>query len=53
MRQFFMVMLVAVAAGVMPAMVRADNPNQEAANKIRISCTTAVNWLLTRSPSAI
>ena len=35
MRQFFMVMLVAVAAGLMPAMVRADNPNQEAAKQIR------------------
>lgn len=35
MRQFFMVMLVAVATGLMPAMVRADNPNQEAAQRIR------------------
>ena len=34
MRQFFMVTLVAVAAGLLPAMVRADSPNQEAAQKI-------------------
>jgi hypothetical protein len=34
MRQFFMVTLVAVAAGLMPALVRADSPNQEAAQKI-------------------
>ena len=35
MRQFFMVTLVAVATGLVPAMVRADNPNQEAAQRIR------------------
>ncbi len=35
MRQFFMVMLVAVATGLVPAMVRADSPNQEAAKQIR------------------
>ncbi len=35
MRQFLMVTLVAVAAGLMPAMVRADGPNQEAAKRIR------------------
>ena len=35
MRRFFMLMLVAVATGLIPAMVRADNPNQEAANQIR------------------
>jgi hypothetical protein len=35
MRQFYMVLLVAVAAGFMPAVVWADNPNQEAAQKIR------------------
>ena len=34
MRQFFMVMLVALATGLMPAMVRAENPNQEAAQRI-------------------
>ena len=35
MRQFFMLMLVAMATALMPAMVRADSPNQEAAKKIR------------------
>ncbi len=35
MRQFLMVMLVAVATGLMPAMVRADSPNQDAAKQIR------------------
>jgi hypothetical protein len=35
MRQFFMAMLVASAAGLMPAMVRAESPNQEAAQRIR------------------
>ena len=35
MRQFFMVMLVAVATGLMPAMARAVGPNQEAAKQIR------------------
>ena len=35
MRQFFMITLVALATGLMPAMVRADNPNQEAAKQIR------------------
>ena len=35
MRQFFMLTLVAVAASLMPAMVRADNPNQEAAQRIK------------------
>ena len=35
MRQFFMVTLVAAAASLMPAMVRADNPNQEAAQRIK------------------
>jgi hypothetical protein len=35
MRRFFMLVLVAVAAGLTPAMVRADNPNQEAAMRIR------------------
>jgi hypothetical protein len=35
MRQFFMVMLVALATGLLPAMVRAENsPNQEAAQRI-------------------
>ena len=35
MRQFFTILLVAVATGVMPAMVRANNPNQEAAQRIK------------------
>src|SRR5271165_2890119 len=35
MRQFFMVLLVAVATAVMPAMVRAESPNQEAAQRIK------------------
>ncbi len=35
MRRFFMVLLVAVATGVLPAMVRANNPNQEAAQHIK------------------
>jgi hypothetical protein len=35
MRRFFMTVLVAVAAGLMPALVRAENPNQEAALRIR------------------
>jgi hypothetical protein len=35
MRRFFMLVLVAVAACIMPAMVRAQNPNQEAASRIR------------------
>ena len=39
MRQFFMVMLVAVATGLMPAMVRADNPNQESAQRISVRLT--------------
>ena len=34
MRQFFMVMLVAIATGLLPATVRAENPNQAAAQKI-------------------
>ena len=35
MRQFFTMMLVAAAANLMPTVVRADSPNQEAAKKIR------------------
>jgi hypothetical protein len=35
MRLFRMVMVVAVATALMPAMVWADNPNQESAQKIR------------------
>jgi len=35
MRRFFMLVLVALAAGLNPALVRADNPNQEAALRIR------------------
>ena len=35
MRQFFMITLVALATGLMPAMVRAESPNQEAAKQIR------------------
>ncbi len=34
MRKFFMITLVALATGLMPAMVRADNPNQDAAQRI-------------------
>ena len=34
MRQFFMVLLVCSRVGLLPAMVRADNPNQQAAQKI-------------------
>ena len=34
MRQFFMVLLVAIATGLLPATVRAENPNQQAAQKI-------------------
>ena len=34
MRHFFMLTLVAVAIGLLPATVRADNPNQEAAQRI-------------------
>ncbi len=36
MRQFFMAMLVAAAAGLTPTMVQAANPNQEAAQRIKI-----------------
>ena len=54
MRQFFMVMLVAVAAGLMPAMVRADSPNQEAAQQISDHLTKSGQLCsATRSPSAI
>ncbi|MEI8374344.1 MAG: BON domain-containing protein [Planctomycetota bacterium] len=35
MRHFFMITLVTLATGLMPAMVRAENPNQEAAKQIR------------------
>ncbi len=35
MRQFFMLALVAVAASLTPAVVWADNPNQEAAQRIK------------------
>ncbi len=35
MRQFSMVLLVAAATGIMPAMVRADSTNQEAAQRIK------------------
>jgi len=34
MRQFFIAALVALAAGMTPAVVRADNPNQDAAKQI-------------------
>jgi len=36
MRHFFMFTMVALATSLMPAMVRADNPNQEAAQRIKI-----------------
>ena len=53
MRQFFMVTLVAVATGLMPAMVRADNPNQEAAQRISDHLTKSGQLVsATRSPSA-
>jgi len=36
MRKYFVFTLVALATSLMPALVRADNPNQEAAQRIKI-----------------
>jgi hypothetical protein len=46
MRQFFMVTLVALATGLLPAMVRADNANQDAAQRISNRLTESGHLIL-------